>query len=212
MRICLTVALCGGLLACSASTGTPGPKGDKGDDGPQGPAGAAGAQGSAGAQGATGPQGPPGLAERTWATPDAGVIRISVNGIYCGASASVSGLFPTTLVPGVGLVSGYRAGKVICEQACNQPAAHMCDATEMVRSAQLGALPSMQAGYWVASGNYSKYGAGDSPDCYGWTSNTAGNVHLGGVVLTDLNGPSATLRTYPSIDWCDRTYKIACCF
>src|SRR5688572_2399982 len=110
--LCVVVAV---VLACQ------GPKGDKGDPGergPQGQVGATGAAGMTGAMGATGPQGPIGPDNRTHTSPDGGVFTISVNGTFCGTSASTTnGLFPTTLVPGVGTVSGYRAAKVICEQA-----------------------------------------------------------------------------------------------
>ena len=190
-------------LAC------PGAKGDKGDPGSAGPQGIQGVPGPTGAQGPVGPQGP---SDATYSTPDGGVFTISANGKWCSSSpTTTTGAFPTTLIVGVGTVSGYRSAKVICEQTCGAANAHMCSADEIVRSAQLGAIPPAATGYWMAGGAYSLYSSGSSQDCLGWTDNSGLAEYLDSIFNVDSNGPAGTQRIYPTIDWCNRTYKIACC-
>lgn len=211
IRSMILLALgCALVLACP---GPVGPQGPPGSVGPQGQAGATGSQGPAGQQGPAGPQGP---SETTYTTPDGGVVTtFSVNGKWCGYSATtMNGLFPTTLIVGIGTVSGYRSAKVICEQACNAPAAHMCTGEEITRSAQLGAIPvPLPATYfWVSSGVYAYYspGPGHIRDCIGWTTNSA--TEYGALVGVDsASGPAGTQRVRPDWTGCSATYQVACC-
>jgi len=190
------------VLACT---------GPKGDPGPEGQPGQPGQQGATGLTGATGPQGP---SEVTYTSPDGGVFTISSNGTFCGFSATTTnGLFPTTLVLGVGTVGGYRSAKVICEQTCTASAAHMCSSEEVIRSAQLGVIPRPATGtyFWMSCGAYSYYSPSSMPstDCLGWTTSAASQ--MGAMFGVDSNGPAGTQRVWPTIDSCDRTYRIACC-
>jgi hypothetical protein len=126
----------------------------------------------------------------------------------------MSGQFPTTLIPGIGTVSGYRAAKVFCEQACGAPAAHMCSSEEITRSAQLGAIPvPLPATYfWVSTQAYNYYypSAVSIRDCNGWTSNAGSE--LGALVGVDsTGGPAGTQRVRPDWTYCSATYQVACC-
>jgi len=200
------------MLACVAAVlACQGPKGDTGATGADGRQGDTGATGMTGPQGPAGPQGP---SERVHTSPDGGVFRISSNGVFCGLSATaIDGLFPTTLVLGVGTVGGYRSAKVICEQTCNAPGAHMCSSEEVFRSAQLGVLPppGPPTYYWMAGGAFSYYspGSGNSRDCIGWTTNAS--TEWGGLFGDDTGGPAGTQRVWADIDRCNATHKVACC-
>jgi hypothetical protein len=134
---------------------------------------------------------------------------MSTNAVYCGTTASTTGAFSTTIIPGFGNVSGYRSGKALCELACGSPAAHMCSNEELGRSAQMGALPQVAAGYWFAGMAYSQYNSSNSIDCDGWTSGAP--TLLGAFVVADFGGPSSTFRVTPNIDWCNNSHRIICC-
>ncbi|HYV46317.1 MAG TPA: collagen-like protein [Myxococcaceae bacterium] len=186
-------------------------KGDKGDPGVPGPKGDVGAQGPIGATGATGPtgdQGPPGPSVVTFTT-DAGVARISTNAIFCGLTSPTNGLFPTTFVAGFGNVSGYRSAKVQCESACSSALAHMCATEEIIRSAQLGALPQTTAQYWIAAASYDVYQGNTGFDCFGWISASATDV--GAEVYTDFGGPSSTFHALRGQQLCSISMRIAWC-
>ncbi len=201
MSRALVVPLVALALAC------PGAKGDKGDQGNVGPQGNQGAPGAIGPQGPAGPQGP---SDRTYTSPDGGAFVISVNGLMCGSSATaIDGLFPTTLVLGVGTVSGYRSAKVMCEQICGAPGAHMCSSDEVTRSAQLGVIPPGSSYYWMATGAYATYSGMNVFDCFGFTSNAASG--LGMTFGTDMGGPAGTQRVWPTTDYCSTLRKVACC-
>lgn len=192
------------VLACT------GPAGRDGKDGVEGPIGPQGPQGVQGPPGVAGIAGTPGPSAVNYTSPDGGVFSISTNAVFCGATSTTTGLFPTTLVPGIGNVSGYRAAKVLCELRCAANAAHMCTNEEVMRSAQLGVLP--QGGiYWFAGGAYAYYSpqSAASNDCVGWTSNAS--TSFGADIIIDQSGPAGTIRVRPDTSNCNASYAIACC-
>ena len=181
------------------------PAGPAGSTGPAGAAGATGPAGPAGAAEAVGPQGPTGLPVVT-----SGGNQITVNGIFCGATGSTSGIIsdPT----GTGAI-GYRAAKLACQLVAGcgpSSTAHMCDAGEMVRTSQLGAFPAPAASthYWYSSGVYSTFTSGSTPysidDCSNWTVGASSRTGVSwDVIPSGANGPTA--------DYCNASNPIACC-
>jgi hypothetical protein len=142
-----------------------------------------------------------------------GANSITVNGVFCGSTPATTGVFvdPT---PG-GNAVGYRAGKLQCERvaACSgSPAtAHICDASEMVRSLQLGVLSQSIPIYWYASGTYNYNVAQGSADsnCKGYqngTSDVLGSIYIssGGIAGSPAYGQ-------PYFATCDYMEPIACC-
>jgi hypothetical protein len=118
-----------------------------------------------------------------------GLQSISVGGIYCGATAAMTGS-----------LGGYAGAKALCETVCGDPAAHMCAGEEIVRSAQLLGGFSGVAMFWFSAGVDaavvgSPYGAND---CLGWTSAAASSV---GYVFRDR----------PYVSGCGVSYGVACC-
>lgn len=69
----------------------------------------------------------------------------SVGGLHCGATAATTGHIRTA----DGGVEGYRAGKLLCQAACNSPSAHMCRPSELIASVELGVNASSG---WIAGG------------------------------------------------------------
>jgi len=114
-------------------------------------------------------------------------------------------------VSGSGTVIGYRSAKVACESVCNATAAHMCSSEEVIRSAQIGAVPIPPTGanYWVASGAWGFYSpeAIFQRDCLGWTTNIHGE--LGGIA--EVGGADGGEQIYINNVHCDTQLKIACC-
>lgn len=118
---------------------------------------------------------------------------ISVNGLYCGSTA------PTTGAVTSGPLAGYRAAKALCETACGSAYAHMCDASEIVRSLQTGFTGTVGMQYWYATGNYNaSAGAGD---CAGFTSASPGNAFV------QWTNPGVTY----GMTGCGNSLRIACC-
>ena len=181
-RVHALVLVLGLLLpACNGPQGPIGINGDPGKDGAQGDAGPPGPPGP---QGDAGPPGPPG-------EPGPSVItrnnkQYSLAAVYCGAS-----------VPLTGNVGGYAGAKALCEAACAaSPSAHLCDAAEVVRTAQLGvAVPEPG---WYATGVYGAPGAGPMTDCDGFTSASA-----------SVLGPLGA--AVPGSDVCSVAHPLLCC-
>ncbi len=114
-------------------------------------------------------------------------------GVYCGTTAATY----------TGNIGGYATAKSLCEAgtACNNANAHMCTAHELSISRQLGI--SITGNTWFTS---HAYWVGADPvifvtDCEGWTSNSSS---IGG----SFNNPSST---YGSWNYCNNSYRIACC-
>ena len=175
------------LPACNGPQGPIGINGDPGKDGAQGDAGPPGPQGPAGPQGDAGPAGPPG----TPGEPGLSVItrnnkQFSLAAVYCGSS-----------VPLTGNVGGYAGAKALCEATCAaSPSAHLCDAAEVVRTAQLGV--TIPAPGWYATGVYSAPGTSPMTDCDGFTS-------AGASVLGPLGA------AVPGSDACSVAHPLLCC-
>lgn len=94
---------------------------------------------------------------------------ISLNGLYCGATAVTAG--NVTAAFDGGLVDGYRATKVLCEAACSSPTAHFCSTTEIMQSSAIGMSPVN--GGFVASGVVASDGTNLYTDCLGFRNATA---------------------------------------
>jgi hypothetical protein len=193
--IVLAAALVG---ACQGSEGPEGPVGPMGTQGAEGPAGARGETGPQGEQGPRGEPGPPG--DQGPAGPPAVYVnpttgrRVSLAGVYCGDSASVTGNVTS------GVLRGYAATKAICEQVCNQdPLAHMCTTQEMIAFATTGGVLA-GGDHWIASGYQTRESAGNMVnDCSGWTLGTSG-------------APGSTwFVTRASWAACNESQPIACC-
>lgn len=198
-----------GPAGTAGPAGPQGPAGAIGPTGPQGPAGAqgpAGTQGAAGLTGPTGPQGATGAAGAVGPTgPSAatfGNASISVNGLYCGKSAS-----PTTGNLQFNSLTGYRAGKSICESACGSPLAHMCSAEEVTRSLQVGALtPYPTENIWYTSAVRID-GASTINDCDGWQCGQAGRQPCSTETAPMLQNQDRLINAAA----CNNSYRIACC-
>lgn len=181
--------LCGCIPGPPGHDGTPGAVGQQGVDGPPGPAGAAGPAGS------------------TEVNAGGGVSRISTNAVLCGTTAPTKGVLPVVYISGVGTVSGTRSGKLMCEQACSSPAAHMCSGDEYLRSAQLDLLTSLSGTYWLATGSYSPNGStGAVRDCLGWTFASGSEF---GMVVRATTGTA--FRVITGVDSCSYSHSILCC-
>ena len=127
-----------------------------------------------------------------------GGIRTTVDGVYCGSTANTNGAFSAQ-----GGLTGVRAAKLLCEQACSSATAHMCTATEAVRSIELGqTLPDS----WVKGTPSPVAGGSFQNDCFLWTSGSrvAGAANNLGTAV--LNG-----TTRLEGDYCDIMHPILCC-
>lgn len=122
--------------------------------------------------------------------------RTTIDGLYCGATPLQTGAWSAM----AGALTGYRAGKRLCEQACTSPTAHACSGLELARFVGLGGT-SVPDG-WVVNGTYGQYsgGNGGSSDCQGFTVGTTAAVGNGWV-----NGTS------PYAYSCDSQRQILCC-
>ena len=141
-----------------------------------------------------------------------GPFQISVNGVFCGITGAMTGAFTDPTGSGA---TGYRAAKLACQQVSNcgpSATAHMCDASEIVRSAQLGVLPGSLATsgvYWTSSFT-SAADPRTNPvtfisDCFGWTQSVA---NYSASVVKVYASP-ALIR--PDYQTCDQSFPIACC-
>jgi len=128
---------------------------------------------------------------RTVAPPPAQAIPTNQ---YCGSTSATTGKLAS-------LSGGYRAGALLCQAACNSPAATMCTATDMVRSAQLGI--SLPSNVWYSSGTFVPVTANSTfvTDCNGWTEGLPG---------TPYDGPTWVTGA-PSMAACSSSLPIACC-
>ncbi len=205
-------------LGCSGPTGPGGTEGATGPTGPTGvagPSGERGPAGPAGATGATGPTGSPGLVGAQGPTGPTGpqpVFREPITGReyaerngFCGYSnVSTSG----NISAPSGLV-GYAGAKELCEDACADPAAHMCQLHEMVRLRALGQTLQPPAGEvvaWIAGGIQDSNVAGVPVvvDCLAFTR---ADTYVGPVWAFDI-GPAGG---YGNVTQCASVIPIACC-
>jgi hypothetical protein len=120
--------------------------------------------------------------------------------LYCGVStAKTTGAFS------INGLTGYPAAKALCAASTKcgpSTTAHMCDAAELSRSAQLGV--TIPTG-WYTTGVVVPQ-ASPNPlinDCNGWTSAT--NTFGGGTWVAMGTG------TIPSGDVCSNPYSVLCC-
>ena len=106
----------------------------------------------------------------------------------------------TGLITAPGGLTGLPAARAICQTALNNsPTAHMCDASEMVRSMQLGIpIPGGVQTAWIASGARGDF-TNDVRDCQGYTN---GSGTTGGATWAGLFPDQAT---------CSLFFPIACC-
>jgi hypothetical protein len=116
-------------------------------------------------------------------------------GVPVGSTAPTNGKFITS----DGL-TGYRAGRKLCQDAMQKASAHMCTSEEMARAAQSGQGISPPAG-WYSSGTYAIHDtARPNADCLGWTTS---------------NGSQYTANFWevsaPSSNSCDTVLPIICC-
>ncbi|HTC92907.1 MAG TPA: LamG-like jellyroll fold domain-containing protein [Terriglobales bacterium] len=130
---------------------------------------------------------------RTVAPPPAQVTPTPTNQ-YCGSTLATTGQLAS-------LSGGYHAAAVLCQTACNSPAATMCTATDMVHSAQLGI--SLPSNVWYSSGTFVPVTTNSTfvTDCNGWTEGPPG---------TPYDGPTWVTGA-PSIATCSSSLPIACC-
>jgi len=95
--------------------------------------------------------------------------------VVCGVSEPIS-LPATASIPNLGVVSGYRAVKRICEETCGSPTARICTGNDIILSAQLGHVPLDGNGFpqtvTGAIGGGSSW-SGRSPECRGWLGDAA---------------------------------------
>jgi len=125
----------------------------------------------------------------------------SVAGLYCGASGLQDGAISD---PG-SQTTGYRASKIICQNTCGSPTAHMCSGSELRRTLELeGSLPASVASQqflWYSSDVYAAVGSQAQSDCRGWTDPTGSYL-----------GTAWSLATpAPNDGNCNEMLPIACC-
>ncbi|MBL8952344.1 MAG: hypothetical protein JNK82_16310 [Myxococcaceae bacterium] len=134
-----------------------------------------------------------------------GGVRTTVDGVYCGAAANTNGAFTAQ----AGSLTGLRAGKFLCEQACSSPTAHMCGSSEALRSHELGgSLPNG----WLKGGWGTSFSLGGATsqqfDCYGWTVGPMA-AWPGGYLQLGATWDSSNRSI--SNDYCNSTIPILCC-
>jgi hypothetical protein len=99
---------------------------------------------------------------------------VTANGVSHSAGATKFCGSTATLTAGTlssGGLTGYRAAKALCQAAasCGTSAtAHMCTGDEMLRSAQIGDVPSGVGWFSTAMG-----AVGAAADCAGWTTSSS---------------------------------------
>ncbi len=140
---------------------------------------------------------------RTVAT--SGTAQISSNGLFVRASA---GMYPGAW-SFMGL-SGYRAGKRVCETDVGTATAHVCAPEEAHRSALLGI--SVPSGWLMNMSGVQGYMLGSTMnpvnECSGHTENGPGSPGVAGATLgVAWDATSAGVVTY----WCSLSYSILCC-
>jgi hypothetical protein len=122
---------------------------------------------------------------------------ISFNGSYCGLSVPATGNISGGAAP------GYPAAKVLCEQVCGTPTAHVCTPVEMLRYVATGGVLPTTGDFWhigrVEAGSYGYSGTTHTNDCWGWTS-------------TSTSSPMASMawRWHPSILQAGHPYSATC--
>ena len=136
-----------------------------------------------------------------------GTTRFSVGPtLYCGTSPS-----PTTGAITFNGKNGYAGAKAMCEASAGcgmSPTAHMCDASEIQRSMQVG-LSNIPTG-WYSSAFYSYYPGttASSLDCFGWGSAT--NQYQG-PVWSSTPEPGQGTQPWPDIGGCNTMNPVLCC-
>lgn len=135
-----------------------------------------------------------------------GTSSISVGGTtYCGTSTSAA----------TGYFGSYSAAKTLCEASAGcgtSKTAHMCDADELIRSAQIG--KTITPG-WYSSGNAQDLtvsgGAYQVIDCGGWNSTNA--MRLSPAPMGPYWGvpPGGPPGGAPEGDACGNSHVILCC-
>lgn len=124
-------------------------------------------------------------------------------GIYCGATPSTTGAVSAS----GGSLTGYRAVKFLCEQACGSPTAHICTIPEVIASAQLGAPAPASLG-WISgpTGDLgSPSGAGSGRffrDCATFTTTSTSHA---GQVWNPSAGGGGDVRA------CSDSFPMLCC-
>jgi hypothetical protein len=120
------------------------------------------------------------------------VASTSLEGVFCGASATTTGQIDGLTEPeSIVKVSGYRATKLVCEKVPGCSArAHMCSNSELIRSESLriGGVPAIT---WYANGER---------DCSRWTSSSPLLLATAWIV----NGGVGSMT-------CSTALPIACC-
>jgi len=102
-----------------------------------------------------------------------------------------------------GTDDGYEAAKAQCETACRTTDAHMCNAEEMVLSAQLGNTIDSGSSAWYSGGAAGVINGSPVEDCVGWTSSDG-----------DVYGPvwlNTASSSRPSVALCQENKVVACC-
>ena len=148
--------------------------------------------------------------------------RATAAPLFCGLSGEV--VLPLSAQdPNIGVVSGYRAVKAICEQACGSATARGCTPPEIAVSAQLGRTPADGAGWVVGGvGPVRLFDAAPTyvshawpSDCSSWTGepvdgalSNVGLVLAATGVLADFGGGGATMQAQPCRD---TRFPIVCC-
>lgn len=138
--------------------------------------------------------------------------ELSLNGVYCGSTPQTNGKFLYPLGAVAPLAEGYRAAKRLCEDACGTTTAYMCSPGDMVKSAQIGVLPTVANWYATFSLDLFESGATNSQftrDCEGWTTDaiTTGNrANFGPTFGFDANSTA-----FPNRNECNTLQPIACC-
>lgn len=120
--------------------------------------------------------------------------RRTVFGQYCGATAAVNGAVSAN----AGAVTGFPATKILCEQACSSPTAHICSGVEVTASYELGLNPPIG---WVGTGTYSVQGTA-TLDCRGFRSSSNGDsAHVWGNISDG----------YVDVGACGQVRALLCC-
>src|SRR5260370_22367963 len=121
-------------------------------------------------------------------------VQATLTNQYCGSTAATTGQLAS-------LSGGYRAAALLCQTACNSPAATIRTATDMIHSAQLGI--SLPSNVWYSSGAFVPVTTNSTfvTDCNGWTEGPQG---------TPYDGPTWVTGA-PSMATCSSSLPIACC-
>lgn len=101
--------------------------------------------------------------------------------------------------------TGYVGAKAICETLVGSNTAHMCTADELIRSAQLGAIPAAEPSSWYASG---VLGPTNANDCKGWTDD---GTSYGSTWNFLAAAPPVGASYYPGSTACSQALPILCC-